>query len=380
MKISIIHDEPLTKKIKRNYFIEDFISNGFEVEYLGVQKLLYGQLPLVDEIQEQYNFCIDSYKELSERIQNFKSDYYIIEFANTFRGYLIKHILYKHNCRCVAFGIHTSVNLTMKEKVTNFKYYGVNKIIPFIRLSSQKLLIKILSVFFPGKEPDIAFYCGSESLKQFGKCPIKVPINSFDYEDFIASRNASCIVEAQKYIVFLDEYYAYHPDVKLWGKPVTPEKYYTSLNSFFLFLEEKYHMPVIIAAHPKSDYSDSTFNGRLTIKYKTPSLVKNASLVLGHDSLSLSFPILNYKPIAFIYTKEFKNTGLSTLLWMKKYSSLLKRPFVNINNEDDYSSIDYFDSVDLTSYDKYKFRYLTTKESMGEKSGDIICLTFQKYK
>lgn len=380
MKITIIHDEPLTKKIKRNYFIDDFISQGFDVEYWGVHKLLYGKLSFVDEIEESYNFNIQSYKELSERLCQNTSDYYIIEYAQTLKGYFINHLLYKYKCRCAYLGIHTSVNLTTKEKILNFRDYGINKVAPFVRQYFQKLLIKLLGIFWPSKKIDIVFYCGQESLKQLSNCPIKIPVNSFDYEDYLKNADLPSIVEHSDYIVFLDEYYAYHPDVLLWGRPVTPEKYYSSLNRFFNYLEKRYQMPVIIAAHPKSDYSDSTFNGRQIVKYETPRLVKNSSLVLGHDSLSLSFPILNYKPLVFIYTNEFSHTGLSTLVWMKKYSSLLKRPLVNIDIENEYEGIDYLNAADKSSYDVYKFRYLTSEASMSLKSGHIICSTFQKYK
>ena len=51
------------------------------------------------------------------------------------------------------------------------------------------------------------------------------------------------------------------------------------MRRYFDYLEEKYGMPVVIAAHPKSDYSGGEFGNRSIIKYKTDDLVFNARMV-----------------------------------------------------------------------------------------------------
>lgn len=373
-RIIIIHHEPLTKKIKRNFFIDELRARGVVVEYWSVHKLLFNDLSLIDEIEDLNNIVFNSYSEIKDRIRISNTDsIFIIEFTITVKSYIILYYLTKYNCLISAFGIHSSINFSLKEKILNIRNYGYNKIVPFAKTFFNNLVICFLRKIIPIKQCDIFFYCGSASYSK-SNAHIKIPINSFDFEDYrklLESDNSPVDLKGKKYAVFLDEYLPYHPDIKIWGRQsLNPVKYYSSLNLFFSYLEEKYSLDVVIAAHPKSNYSDSLFRGRRIFKYRTAELVKYSSLVLAHDSLSISFPVLNYKPIKFLYLSEFYNMGTSIMALIKKNSKMLGAELVCIDN-DNYTMKEV-GFVDKERYDNYKYLYLTSSESENECNANII--------
>ena len=65
-------------------------------------------------------------------------------------------------------------------------------------------------------------------------------------------------------------------------------------------------MPVIIAAHPKSDYAPDTFGGREIIKYKTKDLVCFADKIILQLCNTISWVTLVDKPFIFITTKGYE--------------------------------------------------------------------------
>src|SRR5690606_16034895 len=97
-------------------------------------------------------------------------------------------------------------------------------------------------------------------------------------------------------IVFLDIMLVDHPDSQRIGNnAVVPrELYFSQLNRFFDQVEKKTGLPVVIASHPKADYT-TEFEHRLCIKNKTAELSIGAELILTHGSLSISYALLAEK-------------------------------------------------------------------------------------
>lgn len=370
--IVVIHDEPLTKKIKRNFFIDELMVRGFHVEYWSVHKLLFKKLDLVDGVKE--SFCIDiiSYAQLKELIIKFENSFYIVDFLITRKSYWILYYLAKHHCLISAFGIHTSINLSLKEKFLNIQNYGLAKIFPFAKSVIDKIVVRFMHYFFPISDLDVFFFCGNKSFS-FLNAKKKVAINSFDYEDYrkLLSETSFTNLENRRYAVFLDQFLPYHPDIKLcWGKQnVSPAKYYSVLNDFFSKVEQKYSLEVIIAAHPKADYNTDVFGGRKILKYQTAKLVMYSQLVIAHSSLSISFSVLNYKPLVLVYLTDFYKMGTSTMVLIKKMSKELGS--ISICLDKDYTLED-LKIPDFVKYDNYKYNYLTSHKSECLENVDII--------
>jgi hypothetical protein len=148
-----------------------------------------------------------------------------------------------------------------------------------------------------------AFVDGAYSAQQVPSNTILFPINSYLYEQ--SMNNAlQKPVAVDKYAVFIDQNFPYHPDYGYRKLPyIAAEPYYAGCNAFFDHVEEKLGMPVVIAAHPTADLSKADFGGRTAIKGETLSLVKHASLVLAINSTAASSAIIHEKPIWFLYNQ-----------------------------------------------------------------------------
>ncbi len=369
-EIIIIHHEPLTIKIKKNFYVDELISKGFVVKYWDINKLLFKQaIILNDQIIADYYTCFNDYWAFDNAVRLNAENIFITEYAHALQSFKVDKILCKYKCIRVEMGIHTSVNLSTKEKLLNFRKYGF-KLSTVIKKIYSKVIYSILNkVYSISTTPYAFFYCGSESKKQHNNSNYLVPINSFDFEDFRGSQDDKC---KSKYIAFIDQFVPYHPDNIAYGTyAVDPIKYYDGLNNLFEIVEKEYKMEVVILAHPKASYDDTVFKGRKVIKYKTAEYVRNAEIVLCHDSLALSFGVLNYKPIFFLYLDEFYHTGNTTMILIEKFSKLLERPRINIEYPEDYRLIKKRD-VNRKAYDTYKYNYLTSKESEKLDNIDII--------
>ena len=142
------------------------------------------------------------------------------------------------------------------------------------------------------------------------------------------------------------------------------------MRRYFDYLEEKYGMPVVIAAHPKSDYSGGEFGNRSIIKYKTDDLVFNARMVTLHVCNSISYALLSNKPIAFVATEDYIKLG-----HVKKTLDLLAHETLGL-------SYYILDKVDLNEVEfkkvnedlriKYINNYLTSTESSGIQNYKIL--------
>ena len=185
---------------------------------------------------------------------------------------------------------------------------------------------------------DVVFY-ESAASKPHGDV-LAFPLNSVLYEEALHSSHAP-LVEGS-YIVYLDIAAGSHPDEALFsGVSFSGEQYRADLMRFFERLERDLGLPVVIAAHPKANYSGSEFGGRKIFKNQTCALAQHASLALCDCSTSVLYFVALKKPVLF-----FVNDMM--LQWMRiaskdypayagyhKVQALradtLKMPLLNIN-------------------------------------------------
>lgn len=128
-------------------------------------------------------------------------------------------------------------------------------------------------------------------------------------------------------------------------------------------------MPVIIAAHPKSNYDGEEFENRKIIKYNTGNLVINSSLVLQHFSNSVSYCILANKPVIFFITEDMKELKQS-IQYMNLLSKTLGKETINIDKDD----LDKLDINTITEEyrEQYIYTYLTSLETKDKNNFNII--------
>ena len=156
--------------------------------------------------------------------------------------------------------------------------------------------------------PGFILLCGGNALESaLTRLPHTRAIwsHALDY-DIALELGAVASKRVGKHIVFLDEFVPFHPDYLTHGftAPNTAAEYYPKLNQLFGGLEELLGVPVVIAAHPRANYADAPkyFEKRRVIQGQTGALVRDATLVVTHSSVSNAFTAIYRKPLLVVTT------------------------------------------------------------------------------
>lgn len=142
-----------------------------------------------------------------------------------------------------------------------------------------------------------------------GNNTIVLKLHTWDYERFLRFEPYK---NPNPYCVFLDEYFPFHPDGISSGILPTNEmidKYVFDMNQVFNHIRTNYHLDVVMAAHPRADYSDKKeLYPNMKIEYgKTAQLVKGASLVVANCSNSMFFAVMADIPIIIVNSSAIKD-------------------------------------------------------------------------
>lgn len=236
-----------------------------------------------------------------------------------------------------------------------------------LHLSIKELFYKIISK---------SKHCLFELYTRYNKIPPRLFVlssnatqfrthayNNPDYENY-RFNNQLPIIQSD-YLVFCDIYFPYHPDIQiLYGSKykMTGEHYYYLMNKVFATLEDKYKIPVIIAAHPKSDYRGDEFNGRKIIKYQTNNLVCNSKGVILHQSASLSYTILYDKPLILINIDDFNVYPILRNI-VKRQAEFIGHDYYDINSDfNDWDTLK-LEKINENIRHEYIYKYLTSRET-----------------
>jgi len=192
-------------------------------------------------------------------------------------------------------------------------------------------------------------------------------IHSFDYSNFLRSVNK---IKKNKYFVYLDTGHPYYDgdhyldrSKKVTRNEFLIKEYIKKLNYFFYFIEKKFKKKVLIAVHPKLrliNKKKNLFNHFSNFKnfdrIDTNDAVREAYCVLINTmTTSVSFAILNYKPIIFLES-EISRQSLNDNTNIKKLLTLLKIRSLHLNQAHLINKQDIrFNKI---AYDKYKFLFL----------------------
>jgi hypothetical protein len=161
-----------------------------------------------------------------------------------------------------------------------------------------------------------------------------IPMHSISYDQYIENSNKKhCNCFTYDYLVFIDQALTIHPDI-LFEKKEDSHKYQKELEIFFSYIESKTNLPIIIAAHPRCQYSANFWGNRKVRINETEELINNAKGVIGHFSTILCYAFLNNKQLYFINScsdyfiwKEHVNGAFNffggTLYMMDQYSNIL---------------------------------------------------------
>ena len=160
----------------------------------------------------------------------------------------------------------------------------------------------------------------------------------FDYLEVKDVNKKFFELEDGKYILFLDDCLLDSFDFQLGFNKFNTEKsaYFKSLDIFFKKLEEKFNMPVVIAAHPNGKNYENyakQFGNRKVFFDSSCILTRNCLFSLTHYSLSCHYSILFNKFIVFM-DLDFLPKAAKNI--QKSYSKEINSTIIDItNNKED---------------------------------------------
>ncbi len=133
-----------------------------------------------------------------------------------------------------------------------------------------------------------------------------IAAHSMDYDVYLAERDTPRSEPERPYAVFIDQFIGYHPDDAMgMPQPENPKVFYVLLRRLFDRVEAELGLSVVIAAHPRADYSNKgdLFGGRQMVIGNTAALVHQSRLVLTSFSIAIGYAVLFDKPTAMIATE-----------------------------------------------------------------------------
>jgi len=363
----------LSDKVSRDWYIDYLIENGINVEYWDVVPLLRGEFDEPSTKATDYLRTFRTYSEVEAMLRRSENkDAFYVMLVN-YDGHTARvfRLLSKYDCRMVfiAWGAMPGGYMRRWRRFVNYLSSPLRLAVNIFNKAKAIVYRKLNLV----KPFDLVFVAGQVLAATNLYAKKVISINLVDYDHYRKIKMKDDRLVEGSYIVFLDVFLPYHSDYKLAGSQmVNPSEYYAALNRFFELLEVKYKIKVVIAAHPRADYSAEIFNGREIYHGRTPELVKDAVLVIAHHSTALSYAVLNHKPIIFAYTNEMAALYKRSIVsYLYEFSEYLDAAIYNIDEIFQGDQI-VIREVNLKSYDNYKYNYLTTHESENITTQEIF--------
>lgn len=362
---------PITDFVIKKYNIKDLKNAGFQVEYWDLRKVFpFPGVPNTydDSIGVVVEF--DSYSELKKRVyqENPETTLYISQITYTCDFYKLFRLFNKTKSRVavMAVGMLPIPDITDKDRWKVISWYRVKRFL-LNKLTKYYLKLNILDYY------QVIFKVGnlleseshSHELIDIFKASFVTDINSTDYDFALEIQNDDKLI-FNPYILFLDDYLPFHPDTEIErgkeGYTISPESFYTSLNSLFDNIEKQTGKKVIIAAHPKAEKykTHNYFNSRPVFFGKTNLLARDADMLLAFGSTTIGYATIYHKPIILLSSNDIRIHLPYYYKFIVKMRDVLNVPVVSI----DKPLLALPDAkIDEARYDAYKYTYLTSPTS-----------------
>jgi hypothetical protein len=379
-KVVYINYQPLTSKYFKDYYLDKCIDNGFQVEYWDVSKWFFPDLSFNNNFEYQNVKLIKSKSEFKRFLsqENIQKTLFITNITYEFRVIELFLSLTSYNCILGFFarGMYPipeqKISSKLKKLVFSFNFKRSVDALKnrfSVALKKYKKIKTYDYIFRAGLEGGMTIGIGNHLDLQSAKI---TEINYFDYDNYLNLFTSETNI-VDDYCVFIDQYLAYHPDIAICGlENVNPEVYYSELNDFFDFVEKKYNLEVIIAAHPKAERYriENPFSGRKIMYGKTSELVKDSKFVFTHHSTAISYPVLFRKPVFFLNSRELKRVMPDLYDLTNFLATYLGTEVIYYDDFDRNRDLNF--NINETIYNAYKYKFLTSKQSEDTLSSDIF--------
>jgi hypothetical protein len=201
---------------------------------------------------------------------------------------------------------------------------------------------------------------------------VEIRTHAYDYDIFQEMRGNDIAEKEQA--VFIDQYLPFHHDhTEQGGISIDADAYYRNLNALFDRIERTLGLRVVIAAHPRADYSrqEPLFEGRITYSGNTPRLVLESRLVIAHYSIATAFAVMAKKPLLVVSSRNI----YEALPRQREFCEGLAREtgkhvrFIDQDTEIDPAAVM---RVDDDLYEKFLSDYTANPDARAFSSWQII--------
>lgn len=332
IKIAFISVSVLTQRYL-DYYCLDELSEKFDIEYWDCSDISQMGFHVSDSIIRPYQIKIHTLREFRQNIKRIPRDTVVVLSMLYVKGnYHYLKLLSRYFPKVCVIHVGTFgtppkeetkvkqsdsslLDITKKHKST-YALRIVKKILHslsqivkfcFIYAMSKKEREKILSDYYYKKCRELfRFY------DMWSKENAQYYVNNANVNKYMRYVKNSIDVP-NKYIVYIDQFFPYHNELQIadssWDVEQIAKTHFEKINNLFDVVEKKYKCPVVIAAHPVSNYEKNPYNGREMRKWCTEQLIINSEGVLMHTSGSISYIMLANKPMAIIVNEEYKKSA-----------------------------------------------------------------------
>lgn len=360
-KIIILEHEPLSDRLFRIWMLDDFKKRNIPYEYWDLSTLCnHPSSKSVLSIQDEMLVKINDIESLQDHLDkvNINETIFIVELFQQWSNYKIFKILSEKKCFCIKIDLYANTIVPEPFRDKFKRLFSNGNFLKSLYARSYGIYSKLVNI-----RPIKEVFSSSKFTNR------SVEINHPDYELFHETHDYIPIKE--DFALFIDEYYPLHPDLVYCYNlhDADAEHYRELMQSFFSFIEEKYKLKVVIAAHPKARYRGNEFGDRLIIQGKTCALVKASEFVIMHESNSLSFIALADKPFAMVYPDSYK-TAPKLYNYFLSLAKYYKKSTYNLDR-DNWNLI-HFEKLNPEFRNLYINSFLTSDKCSKSKNIDVI--------
>lgn len=162
-------------------------------------------------------------------------------------------------------------------------------------------------------------------------------IHTGDYDRYLEYKQSGISV-SEEFILYIDSGFGLVDiDIVIEGYrdpwQEKPEIHCRKRNRIFETLEKHYGLPVVIAGHPHTDYSNADFGGRKILFDKTCELVAKAKFVILQWSTAASYTMLFKKSLMILMDDDVIQNGVYHK-WMYANYKLFDLKVCNMDREE----------------------------------------------
>ncbi len=374
-KVIFIRYSPLDRHFCNNFYINELIRQGFDVEYWDISNLYFPEMNCVDQIDLSIVKKFGSKREVWDQIarENNKDTLFVIVITFGWNVLWLFRAFRIYDCATALFARGYLPPPSSGSRFVKFFSRLVSQNPGRIWEGALNKLACVLPSLGLVKGYDIVFTAGKVARAGHAGAQQLIDINHFDYDDYLSIREEKTRLVEDRYAVFLDENLPFHPDWhKLKMRTIAPDDYFRGMRNFFDAIEKEWRLRVVIAAHPSSCYNRNEFGDRLIFKYETNRLVKDCEFAFAHASTSIGMPVIYNKPLIFLYNNQLLHLGDESILpWIRSFSEALGCDRYNVDDLRTGSQL-VWPEVDEDRFRQYQYDYLTSSNSANKKTRCIF--------